>query len=211
MTHPVGYGPEGNARVLIKLKDNLGAKDIGAITGFFEVEPYWRCPCCFRSKMEIARLDRHSNLLCAIVSHHDHFTDNVGAHLHKRGIARQHNPDAFDAIEKSFERFSRLFICQDCNVAEPQAKAMVGAGRLFSFAPHEIAGFIKVTPNSPHEIDRARAQQIYDALKPSMQQLADRLRAIGRASIDECEPIAQAAWRVLKEANNNRGLKEAAE
>lgn len=209
MTHPVSYGAEGNARLLVKMKEMLGASEIGAITGFFDVEPYWRCPCCYRSKMEIARLDRHNNLLCAIVQHHDHFTDNVPAHLSKRGIERQHDPDAFDAIEKSFERFSRLSICQDCNVAEPQAKAMVGAGRAFSFAPHEIAGFIKVSPNNPHEIDRGRAQEIYDSLKPAMQQLASRLRAIGRASIDECEPIAQAAWRVLKDAR--RGLKEAAE
>ena len=66
---------ENNARLLFKLMQRFEAKDLGKISHFFEVCPEWRCPCCYRSKEEFARLDKNRNLLCQIVQHHDHFSE----------------------------------------------------------------------------------------------------------------------------------------
>lgn len=199
---------EANARLLCMLKEEFSAKDFGSISGFCEVATTWRCPCCYRSKPEIARLDKNGNLLCSLVMHHDHFPECVGDHIGGRAFEFE----AVGVVENSFERFSRILICQDCNVADVAAKRIVQAPNPFSFAPHEIAGFIRVSPNAPHEVDGKRACEIYEAIKPSMQLLADRLRSIGRVvktSGETWEHAGAAAWRVLKNARKKRA--EAAE
>lgn len=200
---------EDNARLLVDLRDRLGAKKFGSISNFFEVGVNWRCPCCYRSKPEIARLDKNSDLLCSLVLHHDHFDACVCEHLDLRDVADWSVPRA---IEESLVRFSATLICSDCNVAEPAAKQMVEAPAAFSFAPYEIAGFITVTANAPHAVDADRAREVYEAARPSMKVLAARLRAIAKANETQgeaWEPAANAAWRVLQ--NVRRKMKDAAE
>jgi hypothetical protein len=103
-------------------------------------------------------------------------------------------------------------ICGDCNVAEPAAKAIVKAPAMFSFTPYEIAIFIDVTPNRPHVVDPVRAALAFEAAKPAMKLLADKLRAIIKVrngDEDAWEPLAGPAWRVIKDARRN--MKDGAE
>jgi len=192
---------EENAHLLYRLRTDIGAKGFGSIANFFNVSHSWRCPCCLRSKQEIARLDKNENMLCAIHSHHDHFLDIV--HDRVRTLARG-NWEMSNSIVYSLQRFPETMICNDCNVAEPVAKLKAGAPEAFSFAPHEIASFIVVTANEPHTVDPDRAQIVYEAVVPSMKILAERLREITKAvqsNGETFEPLGAAAWRVLKSIN----------
>lgn len=189
-----------NAHLLYDLRDTFGATDFGSISGFFDVDPDWRCPCCYRSKSEMARLDRNNNLLCAIHNHHDHFEDEALERITSRvkpawGVTQ--------IIRASLSRFPETMICNDCNVAEPYAKNIAKAPPHFSFAPYEIANFIISKPNEPHTVDDKLAAMTYEAAIPTMKLLARRLAIIIRAAEggeEQFEPIAQPALRVLREA-----------
>lgn len=193
---------EANARLLYRLLQTTGAIGFGSISGFFEVFPEWRCPCCHRSKEEIVRLDKNAHLLCSIHWHHDHFLD----------LAREKIGPIESSVEDSFCRFPRTQICSDCNVAESTlAKRSLNEDekrlRHFSFAPFEIASFIIVRMNAGHSVDVERAQIAYQAAQPSMKLLGDRLRAVVqsiRTDADTFEQVGGAAWRVLKEVNAKR-------
>lgn len=174
---------EHNARLLIEIKEALGATGIGHIHGFFETHTTWRCPSCQRSKAEFARVDRNGRLLCSMHRHHDHFDTKVDEMLRppKSGAV----PDSrYSALRSSFMRFDYVLICNDCNVAEPVAKKLVGAPAYFTFAPHEIAHFIIVKGNAGHMVHPDRAQEAYEAAKPSMKLLAARLKEMAD-SIDK--------------------------
>lgn len=190
------YRAEQNARLLYGLCQATGATGLGAIFGFFDVEPTWRCPCCYRSKPEIARLDKNNNLLCQIVGHHDHFDE----HISSLWSVTKQEPGLHAALRESLTRFPAMLICSDCNVAEPAAKRIVGAPVTFSFAPYEIASFIRVKANAPHEIIEERVHAAYAAAKPAMQLIAERVRSAVRArEVNEAawEPLNAALFRVL--------------
>ena len=191
---------DDSARLMVRLMRDLGASDLGAFGNFFEVEPDWRCPCCFRSKPEMARLDKNGNLLCSIHWHHDHFSDYISSSI--REVLGQ-EMGAWAAIRDSFVRFPGTLICNDCNVAEPVAKNIVAAPEQFSFTPYEIASFIIVDMNAPHRLDAERAHEAYDAAIPAMKLISKRLRAINDAVRSEPssppEAIAAAAARVVND------------
>jgi rubredoxin len=202
---------EANARLLCRLEKELGAAGFGAIGGFFDVDADWRCPCCHRLKAEIARLDKNGNLCCPVVRHHDHFEECVADHIDYRSMGKL-AWGLRETLDNSFVRFQPTMICGDCNVAEPVAKAIVKAPAEFSFTPFEIAIFIDVTPSNPHVVDPDRAVQAYEAATPAMKLLANKLRAIVKVKKygeDAWEPLAGAAWRVIKDARRN--MKDAAE
>lgn len=192
---------ERNARLLCELKEARKADAFGNIARFFEVEPDWRCPACCRSKQEIARGDKNGNLLCAIVQHHDHFGDFAEEMLDLR---RLEDWTVARAIRESLVRFAPTLVCDDCNVADPRAKLIVEERRPFSFAPYEIASFIRAKPNAPHDLDHDRVRAAHDAAQPAMALLGMRLRealAVRRnAGGDAWEHISAPAARVLANA-----------
>lgn len=132
---------------------------------------FWGCPCCKRTKPEIARLTSSGILLCAIESHHDHLGDTAGDRFkavigtsEEREFVIQREHAKYGMLQ-FVERFQRTLICIDCNVAENAAKDLLGninddtfklRKREFSFSPMEIAGFIKPVPNKVHELDAER-------------------------------------------------------
>lgn len=195
---------EKNCRLLLTLMDRFKTTGLGAVHNFFATAADACCPCCYRRKPDIARLDKNGNLSCRFVHHHDHFVDvshNVVMLFRPKVVDRDETIDygAVNAVRASFQRFPDTLVCEHCNNADAAAKAIVGAPKQFSFAPFEIAGFIIVTPNEPHKIDPERAEAIYEAAKPMMAGIAERLRALKKAADgDTFEPIAAAAWRVLQ-------------
>lgn len=195
---------EKNCRLLLSLIDRFKAAGLGAVHNFFATAADACCPCCYRKKSDIARLDKNGNLSCRFVHHHDHFVDvshNVVMLFRPSGLQRDESVDydTFNAVRSSFQRFPDTLVCEHCNNADAAAKLVVGAPKQFSFAPYEITGFIIVAPNEPHKIDPERAESIYEAAKPTMAGISERLRALKKAADgDTFEPIAAAAWRVLQ-------------
>lgn len=194
---------EKNCRLLFALMARFNAKDLGAVHNFFATSADACCPCCYRRKEDIAKVDKNGNLNCRFVHHHDHYVDvshNVvmlfsPADTSRRGVI---DYGAINAVRASFQRFPETLICEHCNNADAAAKAIVGAPEQFSFAPYEISAFIIVTPNEAHKVDNDRARTIYESAKPAMAAISERLRALKKAAEGETfEPIAAAAWRVL--------------
>jgi hypothetical protein len=179
-----------NEELLRSLIETLGARGTGNVAGFSKVGIYWRCPACGRSKAEIARLDKNGNLLCAIVSHHDHFHD------FEPGLEGAGAGAAYVVLA----RFQPTLICNDCNVVDAAAKKMVGAPGYFSFAPYEIAYFINVARNEGHKVDLAKAHTAYAAAQPGVGLLEEML-ANARAGGDRGpEHISEPVNRVLAAA-----------
>lgn len=141
----------------------------------------WSCRCCGRTKPEIVRLGSNGVLLCRLEMHHDHIADYArklfdgsnpkieGEGLHNEGIAV-----AKDALMIFVERFGATLVCADCNAADGEAKRLL-SGRIdpnFTFTPAEISKFIRVTPNSIHEVDIGIAHEVWLAVKDDF---ADRV------------------------------------
>ena len=162
-----------NARLLWELSSFWGAPNLGNICGFFHVPHDWRCPCCYRTKAEISRLDKNRNLFCPIVRHHDHLEDDI------RGALSKLERGAREAYASSLIRFPPILICNDCNVIDSAAKKEVNAPAYFSFAPHEIAAFISPKINCAHrpeDINNEILQTIVCCVQPIVEILRNRLR-----------------------------------
>lgn len=170
-----------NTQLLMDIAAQFKVARIGTLGAFFDVSPDWRCPCCYRSKPEIARLDQNGNLLCSIVRHHDHFGDAVRTALRASHLGGDYG--LIDAHVTSFTRFSPTLICNDCNVIDHPAKRLVNAPKYFSFAPYEIATFVSPIPNEGHDcaaIKRAELQYAFRCAIPTVLHLLDRLKSIVR-------------------------------
>jgi len=129
----------------------------------------WSCPVCRRYKPEIARLTPAGVILCQLDRHHDHLGDE-GVRVLWRGQQKQTDRARQDALHSAIqvcmalsERFHQTLVCSDCNAADGAAKSAL-AGVVhpeFSFAPSEIARFIRVVPNRPHEVDVEAARAVW--------------------------------------------------
>ena len=129
----------------------------------------WCCPVCRRYKPEIARLTPAGVVLCQLDRHHDHLADE-GARILWRGQQKQPDRARQDALHSAIqvcmalgERFHQTLVCSDCNAADGAAKSAL-AGTVhpeFSFAPSEIARFIRVAPNRSHEVDIEAARAVW--------------------------------------------------
>lgn len=189
-----------NKALLAKICGTHGAKGYGSISAFWETSPMWCCPCCYRSKPEIARLDRNGYLLCSIVWHHDHACDHIPNELQVR-MSKAGEWQRYLTMIEHAGRFSDILICADCNVADSAAKAIVGATEAFSFAPFEIRHFVMARPNVPHQINPDRARIAYNAAQASMAVLGqqmDEVRAALTYPDAAWEQVCAPALRVLK-------------
>ena len=206
-----GHDDRSNGLLLIELMRTLGAKDTGNVGGFFDVPSDWRCPCCYRIKREIARIDKNGNLLCSIHRHHDHYCERFEVDVRKL------SPGDFQfgrVVQDSLVRFADTLICNDCNVAEPTAKKLVGAPPYFTFSPIEIAFFIVVSREGEISVDPDRAKRAYDAAIPTMILLFERIQSITKAvdTGSDFEPLAASVGRVMSRLHANIiNRKEAAE
>ena len=202
---------EANARLLFEIAKENNADGLGAISNFFGTHEDFCCPCCHRSKRNIARIDKNGHLLCQFVYHHDHFGDTSGGIIKAhRGELDWRESRELHSLGDNFERFPQTLICSDCNVAEGAAKKVSPAiPPAFSFTPLEISQFIIVSDNKPHRIDGAKVIEIFEALLGSLQLYGNSLRSIRDYRPDsDFEQIGGAAWRVLRDVNNRRKKKD---
>ena len=147
----------------------LGSQRLELNANWADTPTDWTCPVCRRWKPEIARLTPTGVVLCQLDRHHDHLGDE-GVRILWRGQQRPTDRASQDALHSAIqacmalgERFHASLVCNDCNAADGAAKSAL-AGVVhpeFSFAPSEIARFIQVTPNRPHEIDAETARAVW--------------------------------------------------
>lgn len=123
----------------------------------------WTCPCCNRNKEDLVRVNRHNYLIGHLHEHHDHMSDYV----EKKFIEISESLDEVVAdimAEKFIKRtafalsaYDHTIICLDCNMADGEAKKILGLPEEFSFSPNEISEFIIKSPNKMHQIDKEKA------------------------------------------------------
>lgn len=167
--HLDGAWSAATKRLLARFKvDRLNLNDNWAMEG-----PAWRCPACQRYKPDIARVTGAGVLLCQLDRHHDHLGDYAKRVVRARnplpeGDAARGAHQAIDATKGIVERFYPTVVCNDCNTAEGRAKREL-AGVVhpdFSFSPEEIRQFVVVRRNQPHDLNVARAREVWEAVKP---------------------------------------------
>lgn len=148
---------------------SLGAKRLELNANWASTPTDWTCPVCRRWKSEIARLTPTGVLLCQLDRHHDHLGDE-GARILWRGQQKPADRARQDALHSTVqacmalgERFHQTLVCNDCNAADGAAKlALAGVVHPhFSFAPSEIARFIRIAPNRSHEVDPEAARAVW--------------------------------------------------
>lgn len=138
----------------------------------------WSCPCCGRSKSEIARLTDNGVLLCQLDWHHDHLGDCAGDIMRTKALTGA--DQEVDVIRKRacsaaiglIERFAPVVLCNDCNAADAAMKALIGSEvpRSFSFVPSEIARFIDAKAAQPHDINDELGRALWTAAIQEFQQ-----------------------------------------
>ncbi len=151
----------------------------------------WQCPVCLRHKPDLARLTDAGVVLCRLDLHHDHL-GAAGVDILWKGQARPAERAAREALSSAVqvcsslaERFQPLLVCCDCNAADGAAKALLAdAPQDLSFAPSEIARFIRPSPNRKHVVlpDKVTrewgeiADDVMERLE-FMRVMADRIRS----------------------------------
>lgn len=145
----------------------------------------WSCPCCKRSKRQIARVTPRGVLQCHLELHHDHLDDYL-----KRRFSEINPPSdepdrriqvshAEAALRQLVERFERTLVCVDCNLADGRVKLALREeiDAHFTFTPSEIAEFITVHDNQLHDVDFASARSIWGNAREDFE---DRVDFAGR-------------------------------
>lgn len=133
----------------------------------------WTCPCCKRDKRQIARMNKIGVLLCRLEIHHDHLAEaikRIYSEFEFDGMGddtRIQLRRAQGSLTQLIERFERVVLCIDCNLAEGRAKLLLKGivDTDFSFSPTEIAEFIQPSPNRVHEINKKQAHAIWKMKK----------------------------------------------
>lgn len=131
------------------------AAEIAAFNGMHCKKQYldalrsgWRCPCCRRSAQELIRWSEIKGPAWRAA-----YADEYGMgwtitlarhHCHGRG------------------RFEETQVCGDCNSADGAVKRKLKLPARWSFAPHEIAQFVRGKPHEGVTIDYNKAKAIYD-------------------------------------------------
>lgn len=149
----------------------ISLKNVRACHHWVERRENWECPCCCRKKDELLRPDRHGIMMGILHEHHDHITDYRWDNFDGSGIRTEAQvttkyPGSRAIIDCAYNlviRFDDVVICQDCNVAEGAAKLQLETPKPFSFAPPEIARFIRRRKNAKHEIVLEWAREIWGA------------------------------------------------
>jgi hypothetical protein len=221
----VRYGIEGldgiNEPATIALRDKFQATGFDLNTGWAWTPTDWQCPCCKRRKPEIVRVTKSRRLWGHLHSHHDHFRDGFDELAEQRsielGIVSPANAarDFLFRFVDGLQRFDDILICGDCNIADGEAKTLVGAPKSLTFTPSEIASIIVINANQPHSLDGNRASSVfanalplYELRRKSAVALVDRtLRGDGWYEHIEFEHRSQSIERRARDVAGMRGLR----
>ena len=151
-------------RLLIK----LGATGVDMSEYWIRTPQNWICPACGRSKEELARKNSHNQLMCKLVSHHDHMQDLLLERF--RSISASLAKVVADEVAERFAKrsasmvasYDNTLICQDCNAADASAKKAAMTHSKFSYSPQEIRRIVVPKSHCSHEINASVAVEIWE-------------------------------------------------
>lgn len=181
----------------------------------------WACPCCKRTKLHIARPLERNILKCSLIDHHDHIADYADKKLTslvkqtgRKNVSEREGWFKNQKIKPLIVRFLPTLVCEDCNNADPAAKAIIsGICPYFSFSPENITYFIKPQKHTPHRIDHKRAAEVYeresqnyDFQKSICDTLLSRLVSHSRHWGDEVQYPNSSHYRIARKIVNGRGI-----
>lgn len=153
----------------------LGAVGVQLNATWAQLPPGWTCPCCRRPKGDLIFVSGDGVAIAQAVEHHDHVVGYVNHAFH--GELGRDWSKSFPAASEVQRRlaasvigFDPTVVCEPCNHAEGQAKALLwrrlGVGKafleFFSFAPDEIRRFIRPSRNAHHRIDEAALLAVFE-------------------------------------------------
>ncbi|TRC89691.1 hypothetical protein FJV80_07820 [Mesorhizobium sp. WSM4310] len=147
----------------------LGAEGLDLNENWALAEQFWSCAGCGRSKNECFRLSKRGTLLAKLELHHDHIRDRIWPRADELLGAdwRQRVPgggDVLDIVRDLVSRFSYALICSQCNAAEGKAKSSIpDMHPRFTFTASEIRQFVIACPGQEHDVDLAKAADIWQA------------------------------------------------
>ncbi len=151
-----------------------GATDFEANSSWHTTPPNWSCPVCKRSKLHITRVVKRGVLQGHMHDHHDHIHEYAESVAHKIieidkvTLYREYYSERKfinDNLCAFLRRFNKTLMCQDCNMADVNAKRYRGdLCSFFSFSPSEIASFIIPEAHNEHRIDRKKVDEVCSSL-----------------------------------------------
>ncbi|MBJ6801503.1 hypothetical protein [Geomonas propionica] len=170
-------------RLLLK----LGATGVDMTEYWIRTPQHWTCPACDRNKEQLVRKNSHNQLMCKLVSHHDHMQDLLLERF--RSTSASLSKVVADEVAERFARravsmvasYDNTLICQDCNAADASAKKAAGTHPKFSYSPSEIKRIVVSKSNSPHDINASIACEIWEGNKDTFSlrlKIVDRIAEI---------------------------------
>lgn len=177
--------------------------------------PDWTCPACNRPKREIAKINRHGDMMGHLVTHHDHMGDYLADRFHQISgslVSVTADPECKRFVRRSastIAAYDPIVICVDCNSADGEAKKIIPTHKWFSFSPAEISEFVIPGKNREHRIDTKCAKEIWENRKLLFQhrlQMAEQIATLAATNKhwyqeadprDHPESLEKTARRVL--------------
>jgi rubredoxin len=151
----------------------LNAKGLDLNENWALCAPFWSCPACRRSKDDIFRLSKRGILLAKLELHHDHLRDGVCHRAQElfgkdwRETIPKTSFRILDQIRDITSRFDHCLLCSECNAADGKVKARFRSeiDSRFTFTAIEIGGFVRARAAQDHQIDYAKAFELWQAEK----------------------------------------------
>jgi len=165
------------------LMEKFHANDVDMTELWMMTPQNWICPACGRAKPDIVRLNKNRDLMCRLVEHHDHMKELLKSRY--KEIAISMDTVIADELSEKFalrsasmvSSFDNTVVCDDCNIADINAKKAAGADRWFSFSPDELKRITIPRNNIPHEINESTAIKLW---KENESTFALRLKVVNR-------------------------------
>lgn len=125
------------------------------------------------------RVNKHGDLSCQLVEHHDH-TPDIAKQLFrdvsssKTVVVADEESKRFVAkISTAFESYPPTVVCVDCNNADTKAKKAANTHMWFSFSPKDIEEIIEVSENCEHTVNIQKAIEIWNVKKDTFYRRID--------------------------------------
>lgn len=184
----------------IKIKDHHGLSNFEMNSHWIGSAQDWACPCCARSKFQIARVGKKNQILAKLVIHHDHMGEALKAAFHTAFEKAGTDVEQIDGqrlVERmggAFAAYEEVLVCEDCNNADTEAKKQVVAPPFFSFSIGQIRALIRSGNHQPHQVDGSAANHIWQEAKPAYELRMTLIQAVAHAAATDShwyEPYAR--------------------
>jgi rubredoxin len=150
------------------LAAHLGVHKFDVNTWWCLTPAKWVCPGCKRNKAQIARVNKHDELSCHLVVHHDHMESfilkRLGEHVGTLDEfhATPESEEFAKRLSRSISAFDPVLTCVDCNNIDAVGKRILGCHSAFSFTCSDIAQFVRPAANQPHGLDEEQLNKVWE-------------------------------------------------